>query len=676
MTISCRVFSVFTLLSTLFLIGSSLQGQSEADIAMTDRLIQSALKAQESLDRTKLDSLAEQLLIIGKSGDQEAEAFGNYFKSDALCRTRPNEALALGQKALQYFDSQQDKFFMARVNNVMGHSMANAGSHSQALEFYNKAINYSYQTKENEEISEIKYRSRVRYNAGFTMLRRGDLTTASQFLSEAYEDALTLKDSIVLEAVLNQLGNIEIYRNAFDKGLVYHKQSYEMALLTKSKSIIFAMTGMATCYQKTNQIDSALYYHQKVFDQCKLDNNITCMCVSLNNTAELYYDKGHLQKAMELADLNLEMATKGQMPQYQLLSLSMLNNIYMGLNQPLNAVKYIDRATQILNPETEFAIAASVYEGAAKTYEQLKEYDKALSFHKLFKESSDTLLNQQSIEKIDKLKIELELKEKEQQIAALQAENELDTIEFRQRIGMLIGGLILLGLASIIIYIWMNKRNLKIEKEKENIEQRLLRSQLNPHFIFNAISSIQNYLFDKSDLKVGIVYLSRFAHLMRQILENSREQFIPLCEEIKALENYLELQKLRYGNDFEFKIIVDKEINANDLLIPPLIAQPFVENAIEHGMIYRVQNGQVTIAFESQVNSIQLSIKDNGVGGKPLKIEPKSSDIKKTSLATKITKERLVRLSKMHKQKYDLVVNTLSPNGTLVVINLPKIMQS
>ena len=80
MTISCRVFSVFTLLSTLFLIGSSLHGQSEADIAMTDRLIQNALKAQESLDRTKLDSLAEQLLIIGKSGDQEAEAFGNYFK--------------------------------------------------------------------------------------------------------------------------------------------------------------------------------------------------------------------------------------------------------------------------------------------------------------------------------------------------------------------------------------------------------------------------------------------------------------------------------------------------------------------------------------------------------------------------------------------------------------------
>jgi len=196
---------------------------------------------------------------------------------------------------------------------------------------------------------------------------------------------------------------------------------------------------------------------------------------------------------------------------------------------------------------------------------------------------------------------------------------------------------------------------------------------MNPHFIFNTISSIQNYLYDKADLSIALNYMSKFADLMRQTLENSREDYISLDTELESIKNYLMLQKLRYNDKFEFEVKIDEELNPNSILVPPLIAQPFVENAIEHGMIYSVDNGKVIVNFKKENNAVSLTIEDNGVANRKLNIKPKVEKKAKKSLATIITRERLAHISKERKQKFDLSSKSIDNQGTIVNITMPLI---
>ncbi|MEL6123950.1 MAG: histidine kinase [Bacteroidota bacterium] len=170
---------------------------------------------------------------------------------------------------------------------------------------------------------------------------------------------------------------------------------------------------------------------------------------------------------------------------------------------------------------------------------------------------------------------------------------------------------------------------------------------------------------------MGLTYLSKFGELMRQILENSREVYITLDEEIESLENYLEIQQLRYNNSFGYEIIIDHAINPSELMVPPLIAQPFVENAIEHGMIYRIENGKVKIKINTDTDKIKLSVEDNGVGIKELEVIPKNPEYTKKSLATRITRERLEAMSRISRQKFNFAIESIQSGGTLVTLDLP-----
>ncbi len=200
---------------------------------------------------------------------------------------------------------------------------------------------------------------------------------------------------------------------------------------------------------------------------------------------------------------------------------------------------------------------------------------------------------------------------------------------------------------------------------------------MNPHFIFNAISSIQNYLFDEGDSKKAIQHLSTFATLMRQMLENSRERFIPLEEEIEFLQNYLNLQKLRFDEKFSYKINISDDINSGTLSIPPLLTQPFIENAIDHGKIYLAKNGLLKINIFKHKGDLVIQIVDNGVGIDNKNANDQPLVIKKKSLSIAITNERLRLLSKLMKNKFHLEIK---PNetgqGTTVNLNVPTISLS
>jgi LytS/YehU family sensor histidine kinase len=175
---------------------------------------------------------------------------------------------------------------------------------------------------------------------------------------------------------------------------------------------------------------------------------------------------------------------------------------------------------------------------------------------------------------------------------------------------------VLISLAMLLIFtIFLKNRNTKLinEQDRLRLEQRVLRSQMNPHFIFNALSAIQNSLLDNDPIK-SASYLSRFAKLIRQNFDFINQRKILLVEEIDALKNYMDTQKMRFKDKFDYEINVYADVDVNQVEIPPLLLQPLVENAIEHGFKNIKEQGIVTINISRKGSKICYKILDNGSG--------------------------------------------------------------
>jgi len=208
----------------------------------------------------------------------------------------------------------------------------------------------------------------------------------------------------------------------------------------------------------------------------------------------------------------------------------------------------------------------------------------------------------------------------------------------------------------------------EIEQEINQLERSALQAQMNPHFIFNCLNSIQSYIMS-NDKEQAMEYLARFARLVRQNLRASSESQVALDVEISMLENYMELERMRFHNSFDYKINLDENIAAQEMIIPPLIIQPYVENAILHGMKQKKGDGLIELSFAQSEDLLYIQIKDNGTGIDTHK-EKKSTG----SLGMSITQKRLAHLSKLSRNNFH--IDTISNSqGTTISIAIKPLTQ-
>ena len=232
--------------------------------------------------------------------------------------------------------------------------------------------------------------------------------------------------------------------------------------------------------------------------------------------------------------------------------------------------------------------------------------------------------------------------------------------------------LLFLVFAALVILI-INRREKELRQQYQNLEirQQLFRLQINPHFFHNTLSSIQNYIF-KNDREKAVNYMSDFANLFRTILNNSQKEFITLEEEIETLHLYLDLQQLRHPEKFDFQFHIDESIETDLVMIPPMLAQPVIENALEHGIFKKEEKGMVLISISREKNVLLLEITDNGIG-----IENTISLSRNNRpSALQITKNRLNILEKKYKYRSSFMINAIKDDddkiaGTRVTFRLP-----
>jgi LytS/YehU family sensor histidine kinase len=196
---------------------------------------------------------------------------------------------------------------------------------------------------------------------------------------------------------------------------------------------------------------------------------------------------------------------------------------------------------------------------------------------------------------------------------------------------------------------------LEIEKKVFELEQMALRLQMNPHFIFNSLNAIQSFVVTSNTDK-AISYLAKFSHLMRMILANSSESFIPLKDELRALTYYMDLEKLRFDDKFEYKLDLGDNIDQEFIEIPPMILQPYVENAIIHGLIHKTEKGLLELSFRLEGKQLLCIIQDNGIGREKAREIREQSGIRRKSRGMIITRERLELMNKQKKDSFGVKI--------------------
>jgi LytS/YehU family sensor histidine kinase len=206
-------------------------------------------------------------------------------------------------------------------------------------------------------------------------------------------------------------------------------------------------------------------------------------------------------------------------------------------------------------------------------------------------------------------------------------------------------------------------------------KQKILRQQMNPHFIFNTLNSIQYFLLDE-DTTSSLNYLTKFAKMMRIVLDNSQQTFVPIEDEIRGLNLYLELEALRFEESFDYEVSVDDEINTYEYKVPALILQPYVENSIRHGLLHKKNKGFLKVHITKRDDSLLCLIEDDGVGRKRAEEIKMSKGPMKQSLGSKITEDRINVLNSLYSEEIDVQYVDLeddkgNPRGTRVEITLP-----
>ena len=540
------------------------------------------------------------------------------------------------EKAFKKLQQSHDRSFRLNFEKYLYSSKMYLGSFYLLKSNFNLATDYSLQCLEYfEGQKDYKSIAGIYLNLTYIQVEQKDFEKAEEYSYLSYEYASLAKyDPYISKSLLN-IGEMYFLRSEYYEAINFYKQSLSIAEKINYddfKVSIFLNIGGA--YTELNQLDSAVFYTEKVVNY-----------KHYNDASIFILPKGYL----------------------------LLSEIF-ALKEDYNKAK--DNAYKALKHSDSaqvFQFSAMAYDYLSRIYAKTGDFKTAFKYKEISTEIYDSIFTEEKYRIQNDLEAVYENSKKQNTIEELSKENEIRKLK-NQRSSFLIYLLVFIFVLAILIAILFIKQNKnKAKRESVELEQKLLRTQMNPHFIFNSISAIQDFILNNNPIEASS-YLSDFANLMRAILINSSDNFISLINEIETLEHYLKLQHLRLADKFDYKIEVSELIDKEDYTVPPMLMQPFIENSIIHGIMKKTDGkGLISVSYSLIDDHLILETQDNGIGRQNSKEHNNSNH---QSKAVDITNQRINLLSKEYKKNISFEIVDLkdkdnNPSGTLVRIMLP-----
>lgn len=558
---------------------------------------------------------------------------------------------------------------------------SNIGNVYEDLSNYNKALfNYRSALTIFQGLNDKIGISSSLNQIGNVYYRWSDFDEALKYYEEGLQIRNEIDDKNGVPSSLNNIGNIYYSWKKYDKALEYYLQAYELKKnLPEPSELTNYIINIGSAYLSLKDYTNASLYYENALKIAKDQNNRHLTVSCMINIGVLYFEQNQLEKALgyynEAYLLLEEFGSKLELASV----LRNLGEVNIALKNYETAKKYLQESLEIAKEENINSLIAEIYFFISEIEKENKNFKDALYFYTKSAELNDSIFNEESSRKLNELqskyeneKNENEIKQKNLELAQKQEQME------KQRLWFLFIAISFLLVALLIYFSIKNKTNKKrteLEKKLNQQMQKALSAQMNPHFISNALNSIQRY-FLNNEIELANEYLADFGSLIRIILENSRKLKITLAEEIKSNELYMSLEALRLENKFTFQFFINENIDCNSTFLPSLIIQPYIENAIWHGIAPLDGKGEINLCFKKQDSYLVCTIEDNGIGFKKSQEIKKQYSRKHKSLGMSINKERLDLLNLSEKTNFSLVVTDLADidsklHGTKVELKIP-----
>jgi tetratricopeptide (TPR) repeat protein len=528
----------------------------------------------------------------------------------------------------------------------------NEGEEEQATQLHEKALAYGRAHGFRQE------ESLVLSNLAKDYAGTGDTKKAINLYHEAVKTAQAINDSTQVGIALQGLGQTYNRIGYPEEAIKYCSQAADILVKKKRYTTLrFSYNNIAAAYMDLSKYDSAYRYiwlSKHAYDatgatapQMDFYMNLAICCDSLQmkDSATYYFEK-------TLAFARVVNDETALQPALNYLALK-----EAAAGHTAKAIQYYKEALQLTEKYNNVEAAIAITGGMATLYAKNKDYYNAYNYALKQAAFTEQFINQEKIDAVTELNAKFEKQQLQYAFDKKTAATALANQKKIARRNMLLYGFIALALllGAVIVFLvkYFRQKAIITANRNEQLKQRLLLTQMNPHFIFNSVDNIQSLIHSHKD-EEAINYLTKFSKLTRQILENSRENYISLDEELNMLDNYLNIQKLLYSNNFTHTITVDEDIDTENVLLPPMLTQPFIENAIRHGLKNKKEGGRIQVRFYRKDSQLFFEVTDNGTG-----LAAKETAGVQRSLSTEITRERLKSIA----AKKKIVIRTLNVTG-------------
>lgn len=621
---------------------------------------------------------------INKDSDTLQLYFNNLIEScKKIVYNNPDSAMSIAKEALTQSFKLKDSNQVAIAYNTLGLIEIFKGNNNQAEEYCVKALGFIDTTLNPLLFSNINNNRAKNFKDQQEYKKALNLYITSLNIRENLRDTLGQIGSLInIGGLYSAMENTELSLDYYFKALSFSKNISDL------KTLGALYNNIAITYKKLNKYDESIKFYRKAYEIFKNIDYLKAQANILGNIGVLY---GDLINNKDSALFYYNSALKIHYDINDSYGIAMTKiNIALLLtqkNQYEEAKKLFFESEEIAKQINSSRLLEYTYDGLKDLYEKNQNYQKAYYYYKINRSIVDSIFTIEKNKQIAELESKYQTVQKDKEIQGLQKNNEIKRLQIQEHIQKVKAQrrlfiITIFSVISIGFIIWILFQNFKkkqiikqqkLEFQKVTTEQKMLRSQMNPHFIYNSLNSIQSFISSNKSYEAE-KYLARFAKLMRGILENSRTDFISLDKEIEILELYIELEQLRFENRFSFTFNIDNDLETEFIAIPPMLIQPFVENAILHGFKSKT-DGILTISFSEKNDCVICEIDDNGIGRNAS--SDKTTNKKHASLATTITTERLNSLSEQLNKPAFFTINdkidhkTQDALGTTVIINIP-----
>ncbi len=673
MKFKVKKFSYPLFLVLFFLM--SIHGVAQNKSKLDEYLDQSrAWQKQNNMDSLRFYA-SKAMVLAAAENQKKSHAQAALLMAQGCRRSEPREALPRFILARALGIEGDESAVQFRADLTLGSIYGDETKYDSTKYYYDEALKIATRLlTEDRSTDNLRRMGMIYNNFGVYYINIEQLPKAVYYVVETEKIGRELKDTAMMfrsavnaGAIYNELGSPEnkvstgyTQKMFLKKAIEYFKIAYDLLNPEVERYRASIYNNMGIAYLNLGQYDSARVGLERALEFHKKGDDKERLCSCQDNLGGAYYKLELYDKAGEAFDASINMADSISLKSCLISALSNKGQLLTHQNKLEEAEAVLKRALALKNAIKGSHENYLLYEKFYLLYEKKNDFKNAFEYYRLFVGARDSVADVEHLNLLDEIEVRYGTEKKDEKISELNLENQLleernrtREAQLRLREFWIASLLIFVLMAALIVWFWVQRNRLKHQQEAVDLEHRLLRARMNPHFLFNGLNTIQKHYADGAS-EMANQFMADFSKFLRLILNKTGETKHTLSDEIEFTELYASLEQRKYPDKINFRVEIDPTLETEQWMVPSLLLQPIVENAIWHGILPTNKPGEIVMKlYENKREELVCEITDNGIG---YDSSMKQKDDSHVSKAFELIQKRLGKNGSVE-------INTLKENG-------------